>query len=206
MYLSGLGATKEMVFRAIIHLRELENPLKKAPSRRWIQTFLKGHPDLLRTTKTKPIAITRISAQDVDEIQNWFTNWAAFCKEHNIQASDILNFDETGLRIRVTSGEEVIIPAYVSEAIYIASPENQKSLSIIKTISANGTTFPPVVIVQGKNHMTSWYKNLLVPGMRVLLSEIGYTNSELSLQYLDHLNQHLDLKRTRPKILLMEVI
>jgi hypothetical protein len=50
--------------------------------------------------------------------------------------------------------------------------------------------------------MESWYKDLKVAGMRVLLSETGYTNSELCLHYLDHLKEHLDL--TRPKVLLMD--
>jgi len=50
--------------------------------------------------------------------------------------------------------------------------------------------------------MVSWYKDLTASGTKVLLSETGYTNSELSLQYLDHLNQHLD--STRPKVLLMD--
>jgi hypothetical protein len=62
MYLADIGATKEMIFQAIIHLRASQNPPKKPPSKRWFQTFLKEHPDLIRTVKTKPIAIVRISA------------------------------------------------------------------------------------------------------------------------------------------------
>jgi hypothetical protein len=115
MYLAGIGATKEMIFQAIIHLRASQNPPKKPPSKRWFQTFLKEHPDLIRTVKTKPIAIVRISAQDVDTVESWFTNWALFCKEKGIQASDILNFDETGFRVGVTSGEEIVVPFYVKE-------------------------------------------------------------------------------------------
>ena len=48
----------------------------------------------------------------------------------------------------------------------------------------------------------SWYTDLRVAGMKVLLSKLGYTNIELSLIYLDHLNQHLDL--VRPVVLLMD--
>jgi hypothetical protein len=86
--------------------------------------------------------------------------------------------------------------------VYIASPENRKSLTIVETISANGSSIPPVVIVQGKHHMKRWYEGLTVSGMRVLLSETGYTNIELALIYLEHLNQHLD--SVRPKVLLMD--
>jgi hypothetical protein len=50
--------------------------------------------------------------------------------------------------------------------------------------------------------MESWYTGLTVAKMRVFLSETGYTNSELSLQYLEHIKEHLDC--TRPKVLLMD--
>jgi hypothetical protein len=50
--------------------------------------------------------------------------------------------------------------------------------------------------------MESWYKDLQVAGMRVLLSDTGYTNSELCLRYLDHIKEHLDF--SRPKVLLMD--
>lgn len=118
MYLSGLGATKQMVFGAIAHLRAAENPPKKPPSIRWFQTFLKGHPELFRTVKTKPIAIERVSAQDIDEVRKWFINWTAFCEKHHIKSSDVLNFDETGFRIGVASGEEILVPTYVKEVNY----------------------------------------------------------------------------------------
>jgi hypothetical protein len=36
--------------------------------------------------------------------------------------------------------------------------------------------------------MKRWYKGLIVPRMRVLLSKTGYTNIKLALIYLEHLN------------------
>ena len=54
-YLSGYGATKAMVFAAISHLKANQIPPQKAPSWRWFQIFIKAHPNLFRTLKTKPI-------------------------------------------------------------------------------------------------------------------------------------------------------
>jgi hypothetical protein len=53
MYLSGLGATKQMVYAAISHLRASQLPPQKPPSWRWFQTFLKAHPELFKVVKTK---------------------------------------------------------------------------------------------------------------------------------------------------------
>ena len=55
-YLQGYRATKSMVFAAIGFLKEKEVPPQKAPSCRWFQLFLKVHPELFWTIKTKPIA------------------------------------------------------------------------------------------------------------------------------------------------------
>jgi hypothetical protein len=52
--------------------------------------------------------------------------------------------------------------------------------------------------------MNSWYKALTIPGTLVLLSETGYTNIEIALQYLDHLYQYSGATAERPKVLLMD--
>jgi hypothetical protein len=115
MYLAGIGATREMVYGAIVHLRAQESPSKPPPSKRWFQKFLTSHLELFQTTKIKPIDVARISAQDIDDVESWFSNWTRFCKEKEIQPLDILNFDETGFRVGVASGEEIIVPYYVKE-------------------------------------------------------------------------------------------
>ena len=95
LYISGLGAIKQMVFGAITHLKTTESLLKKPPSKRQFQSFLQKNLNLFCTIKAKPIAITRVSAQDIEEVWRWFVNWTAYCEEKNLEASDILNFNET---------------------------------------------------------------------------------------------------------------
>ena len=38
-----------------------------------------------------------------------------WCKEHDIQPSDILNFNEAGFRVGVALSEEIVVLAYVKE-------------------------------------------------------------------------------------------
>jgi hypothetical protein len=68
LYLNRYRATKVMVFAAISYLKASQIPLQKAPSWCWFQTFIKAHPDLFRTLKTKPIARVRVSAADIKEV------------------------------------------------------------------------------------------------------------------------------------------
>jgi hypothetical protein len=88
---------------------------------------------------------------------------------------NIYNFDETGIRIEYISGEEVIVPKN-SITVYITSPENRRSIFIIEIISAAGKTIPPVLIIQAKLHIESWYHDALQGDELMLLSKSGYSN------------------------------
>jgi hypothetical protein len=61
------------------------------------------------------------------------------------------------------------------------------------------------MIVQGKQHMESWYLNKLEKGVRVVLSDSGYTNKEISLILLDHIILYTNAGMDKPpKVLLMD--
>jgi DDE superfamily endonuclease len=76
---------------------------------------------------------------------------------------------------------------------------------MLETIIANGTTIPPIIIIQGRMHMENWYTEKLDDNVQVLLSDSGYINSELALIYLDHLIKHTDAGIDKPsKVLLMD--
>jgi hypothetical protein len=70
-----------------------------------------------------------------------------------IKGKNVLNMDESGARISCPTGKYVIIPIEVKE-LYMASPENRKSVTIIETIYANRRKpLPPFIIAPGKKIM-----------------------------------------------------
>jgi len=76
---------------------------------------------------------------------------------------------------------------------------------MIETIVADGTTIPLVMIIQGKQHMENWYSEKLEKGVRVVLSDSGYTNKEISLILLDHIILYTGAGVDKPlKVLLMD--
>jgi hypothetical protein len=127
-YYAGYGASKSMVRSAIAHLRAKEIPPKPEPSERWFQTFLKQHHKLFNVIKTKAIARVRVSAQDVEVVEDWFGIYMAWCYKHDIKAENIYNFDETGFRVGVAPGEEIIVPADVTEVYSLNSYSNSMNL------------------------------------------------------------------------------
>ena len=76
---------------------------------------MKEHPDLFQTLKTKAIARVRVTTADVEEVKDWFNGFRTWCKEHDIQLGDVLNFDEAGFWVGVALGEEIVVPTYVKE-------------------------------------------------------------------------------------------
>jgi hypothetical protein len=76
---------------------------------------------------------------------------------------------------------------------------------MIETIITNGTTIPPLIIIQSKQHMESWYSLKLEKGVRVVLSDSGYRNKEISLIYLDHIILHTNARLDKlPKVLFID--
>jgi DNA gyrase inhibitor GyrI len=114
-YLSGYSATKAMVYAAIGCLKANQLSAKEPPSWRWFQIFMKEHPQLFQTLKTKAIAQVHVTAADVEEVKDWFNGFCTWCKEHDIQPRDVLNFNEAGFQVGVAPGEEIVVPAYVKE-------------------------------------------------------------------------------------------
>jgi hypothetical protein len=74
--------------------------------------------------------------------------------------------------------------------MYVRVPENRLSLMVIKSISADGKSIPPLVIVPGKNIMVSWFYENMTSEKIVAVSPSGYTNEEICLTWLDYFIKH----------------
>lgn len=176
-YKQGLGATKQMTFAAICHIRQPKPP----PSYSWLTKFIKNELSDFHIIKTKPIALQRVQAQDESILQKWFHNYNDYITTRNIGVDSIWNMDETGFQIGIPGGEQVIVPHGVTE-LYTGSPENRASITVIEAVSASGRVTPLILIIPGKVHMDSWYHPSLVGTEQVLLSESGYTNDQLAME------------------------
>jgi hypothetical protein len=119
-------------------------------------------------------------------------------KYNIIRGKNVLNIDKSGARIRCPTGEHVIIPTEAKE-LYTASPENRKSVTIIKTIYADGREpLPLFIIVPGKRIIDSWISEKLVGTEHIKYTTTRYTNNEVALKYLNHLIKYSKAGPTKP--------
>jgi len=62
----------------------------------------------------------------------------------------VLNIDKSGARVKCPKREHVIVPAEVIK-LYTTSPENRKSITVVKTIIINRRKpLPPFIIAPKK--------------------------------------------------------
>jgi hypothetical protein len=57
-------------------------------------------------------------------------------------------------------------------------------------IIANGDNIPAYLIIQGQLHITSWTQDLIDKRTRFNISDTGFINSDIALDYLTHLIEH----------------
>jgi hypothetical protein len=105
--------------------------------------------------------------------------------------------DEKGCRLACPTGEEVVVPIGIKE-MYMGIPENRLSLTVVESISADGTAIPPLVIVPGTNIMHLWFSENMTGLEVVTVSPSGYTNEEICLTWLDHFINSIKCGVTEP--------
>ena len=99
------------------------------------------------------------------------------------------NFDETGFMMGVGSSSKVVTSAdTVGRAVHI-QPGNRDWVTAIEGICASGWSIPPFIILSGKLHQASWYRDL-PNGWVLAVSDNRWTTDQLGLTWLKHFNQH----------------
>ena len=186
-----------MVYAVVCHIRGLLPP----PSQSWLTKYIRSELSDFHFITTKPIAQ---QAQKEPAIIEWFKDYTELLLQRGIKTESIWNMDETGFRIGIPGGERVLVPR-AAKSLYTTSPENRTSITIIEVVSAAGQTIAPVLVVPGKIHMEAWYPENRSGNELILLSENGYSNSQLALRWLQHFVK-LTAPRDpgNPKVLLLD--
>jgi hypothetical protein len=97
----------------------------------------------------------------------------------------------------------VIVPRNCTD-MYIPSPENRKSLTIIETICASGYAIPPYIILEGKRQMCYYFKDNMDHSTVIDFSDTGLTNNAIGLKYLGHFIKHATDDGKKPALLLYD--
>ncbi|KAF2184064.1 hypothetical protein K469DRAFT_783692 [Zopfia rhizophila CBS 207.26] len=102
---------------------------------------------------------------------------------------DVWNFDETGFRIGVGGSQYVVIMQLIKSA-ESPSETNHDFTMLVETINAAGETIPPFCILKGKSILFQHVAETdLDPNTLLGVSDSGYTNDQLALDFIQHFNK-----------------
>ncbi|KAF4546842.1 Hypothetical protein D9617_195g075130 [Elsinoe fawcettii] len=172
-----------------------KNPQKpETVGQKWVYNFVKRTPQLASVYNRK-FDYQRACQEDPKVIQAWFDLVQETIDKYGVPEEDIWNFDETGFQMGVISTSKVITSSDRQGRPRTIQPGNREWVTVIEGINARGWLIPPFVILCGKVHLTTWYQTGIPLNWRLAISDKGWTNDELSLDWIKHFHQHTDLTR-----------
>ena len=97
--------------------------------------------------------------------------------------------DETGFRIGVGKNQW-IVTVDPSRQSYLASSNNRDYITVVEVIQGLGEVLPPMVILAATQFLGRWFNNDIEDNTLFAVSETGYSNDELSLDWVKHFDKY----------------
>ena len=155
----------------------------------WVTKFVKRHPQLSSVYNRK-FDYQRAECQDPELISLWFKLVGDTITKYGVTDEDIYNFDETGFQMGVISTSKVITTSERKGRPRTTQPGNRKWVTVIEAVNAKGWAIPPFVIFDGKLHQTTWYQTGVPATWRIAVSDNGWTNDKLGLEWIRHFHEN----------------
>lgn len=146
----------------------------------WPQHFLARNSDL-RSRYVPPLDKERAVAADPERIRRYFELFKQEKDEKNIYDDDVYNMDEKGVMMGVIAKVRVVVSRGTKHP-YITQLGGREWVSLIECICSNGQVLSPWVIFKAKKQLKAWFKDF--PNSHICISDRGWTNNELCLEWL----------------------
>jgi hypothetical protein len=156
----------------------------------WPKAFIKRRPGL-KVKFSRKYDYRRALCEDPEVIRGWFRLVQNMKAKYGILDEDTYNFDETGFMMGQISSGSVVTHSDRRGRPKSIQPGNREWVTVIQGINAMGGAIPPFIIFGGKHHLSAWYKEESLPSDWVIsVSDNGWTNNELGLEWLKHFDSH----------------
>lgn len=164
----------------------------------WAYRFVQRRPEL-KTRFNRVYDFQRALCEDPELIGAWFRLVENMRAKYGIVDSDFYNFDETGFMMGIISSSMVVTRADRRGRGKAVQPGNREWATAIVCINSEGWSVPPFLVVQGKNHLASWYTDGGLPSDWVIKpTNNGWTNNETGLEWLKHFDKHTSARTKGP--------
>ena len=181
------------------HVEDMANRLLRQRDtprvgKNWTTNFVKRQPEL-KTRFARKYDYQRALCEDPTLIRNWFMLVQNTMARYGIAVPDVYNFDESGFMMGIIAAAMVVTGAERRGKPKIAQPGNREWVTVIQGVNSQGWAIAPFLVVAGRNHVANWYQDSDLPKDWVIsLSDNGWTNNEIGLEWIKHFDRHTKLR------------
>lgn len=155
----------------------------KMAGNKWYYSFISRHPEL-SLRKPEATSMARAAGFSKERTDEFFDVLTKLIDRNKLQAANIYNVDETALST-VQKPRKILAKKGSHQVGSITSAERGTLTTGIFCMSAIGVFVPPMLVFKGKRFKPEW-KIGAPPGTAFDLSESGWSNSEVFLNWLKH--------------------
>lgn len=139
-----------------------------------------------------------------DKVTEWFSLIGKELNDPAILPENVYNMDETGVLLSVLSSLKVLVNKDDLRT-YRGAGVKRTLVTAIECISADGRSLFPLIIWPAATHRSTWTTHP-TPGWHFACSKTGYTDSAISLYWIQNVFDPLTRSRAgqRPRILISD--
>lgn len=177
--------TKKMAFDFAkkLGIKHCFSENNKSAGKVWFNGFMKRNP-ILSVRKSEGLSLARAQGMNRKEVGDYFDLLLKLLTENDLlnKPCRIFNMDETGIQVN-NKAEHVIATKGAKDVYSLTSAEKGENISLIACCNAEGTFFPPVLIIKGKYKKPD-FTDGLPPGSDVYMNQkTSYINSDLFIKW-----------------------
>ncbi|RYC78418.1 hypothetical protein BFJ63_vAg18707, partial [Fusarium oxysporum f. sp. narcissi] len=190
---SGFPCNQQLIEEAANELRASRTPPAAPVGDGWYRRFLQDNPQLQKKKLVRAFDRERagFEAGDIADLEQFYANLGVVVEERDIEASQMFNADECGIRIGALRErlEVIIIKKMLNAKHEVVSFSNRESTTMLGCANAAGFMIPPLMVF--KTWPTeSWDVEDLDEAIRFARSESGFSNAEISMDWIRHFNRN----------------
>ena len=148
----------------------------------WITRFLTRHPNI-KSKVGRKIDYLRAENTSPEALRAFFDHFWTVMTSHDVQLSNIWNFDEHGLGMGVCTNQRVLGSTQRPRS-YLKTPENRDWVSIIEACSIDGRSTDPLILFKGKELQSTWFPPNTPLSWQFRCTENAFTTNSVTLAWL----------------------